>query len=668
MNKIKKTLRTLCFLALTGLMASVATSCDDMLTVDTGDKTYQNANDTLYSYLGILKHVQDIAERQVLLGELRGDLVSPTAYMTDTLYAIANFENPADGSCSLLKVSDYYAVINNCNLYLAAADTAAVKNNEKYMLPEYAQVMAIRAWTYLQLVQNYGEVPYLRQPIASLDVVKNFDYDNNLATKDNLVDLLLGDGLLRFVDTEYPNYGTYNNGAISFSARLCFLPIRLILADLYLLRGASQEDYLRAARYYYQYLRQNSVYVPLAYCSANLLSGVSSESYSYSRTNWGQAASQYTYSAGGEVISSIPSSANKQFGTLLTRVADIFGYTTSSTQSTETDTNDDGEEEVSSSGAVSVTPNPESQTQPSPAYQRISKAQTYVYWNTSVMEQELWECGDTRFFYATQSHTDTDGQLYRLASKAASRSTFYYAIPLYRKTVVWLRLAEALNRAGFPQHAFAILKDGLNANNYPDPDAITTVVTTHTDAEGNTVADTTLVRAIRYNTFGALHYVDSTELADCPFDFTDDAFTENYGIHARGCGIGTQWASTVSSDSRVTNLTGYNDTIVFDYAPRLLAEGVDVLTASQADIINAVENVIADELALEAAFEGYRFPDLVRMAHHKDASGHSGAQWLAALIADRQVGVSTGERDQALYAKLIDPANWYLTLPAWGGK
>ena len=45
------------------------TSCEDMMTIDTDLNNYTSANDTLYSYWGILKCVQDVAERQVILGE-----------------------------------------------------------------------------------------------------------------------------------------------------------------------------------------------------------------------------------------------------------------------------------------------------------------------------------------------------------------------------------------------------------------------------------------------------------------------------------------------------------------------------------------------------------------------------------------------------------------------
>lgn len=658
-------------------LAAATTSCEDMLTVDTGDKSTVNANDTLYSYLGILKNVQNLAERIVILNELRGDLITPTSYITDTLYAIANFDDPEDGSCSMLAISDFYAVINNCNLYIANADTAAIKNNEQYMIPEFAQVQAIRAWTYLKLIELYGEVPFIAEPIASLDVVKNFDYEANLVTKDNLVDRLLEEGLADFVDTEYPTYGSYDNGDVSIASRMCFIPVRLVLGDLYLTRGASVSDYETAATYYYEFLRENAYTVPTDYVRASQVSGVqaqnSSDTYSYTNSGWGAWGSEYTYASTNEVISLIPSSANKQFGTIITRTADIFGYTPTSSQSTETTTDDDGDETSETSGSISVSRNYQAQVTPSNGYKTISMAQTYVYYED---EEDFmtYDCGDTRYNYATESIT-YDGDAYLLAAKAARGSTFYYSTPIYRKTVVWLRLAEAINRAGHPAFAFAILKDGLNANNYPTY-SLRTDITIRTDEDGNNVLDedgvairdTLTYIATTYN-YGAWSYIDSTEIADFFLDFTSTDWESNYGIHARGCGYGAE----SSWDTGITSITGYNDSIYFDYAPRLLEEGVDVETASEDDIINAVENIISDELALEASFEGYRFPDLVRMAQHKNASGYSGTEWLATKVADRNIytvtdvegTTTTGERDTDLYTKLLDTSNWFFTKPAW---
>jgi len=660
----------------------LTTSCEDMLTIDNGDKIYTNANDTLYSYLGILKCMQDVAERQVILGELRGDLVRTTDYVTDTLYSIANFNDPSDGSCSMLNISDYYDIINNCNFYIANCDTNLVKSNEKYMLPEYAQVQAIRAWSYLQLVKNYGSVPFITEPVTSLDVIDNFDYEGNQVTKDNLVDKIVSLGLPNFVDTDYPEYGYYNNGATTISARYSFIPVRVVLGDLYLLRGNGTSDYRTAAKYYFDYLYNLSYPMSEEYCTATKLRGMSigGSEYGYSSMGWGTWASLYTFGTSRDNISSIASSANKQFGTILSRVADIYGYTPTSSQSTEVEINDDDEEEVSTSGAISVSRNYKAQAVPSDLYKALNQNQTYVYYETNSAGRSTrndYECGDARYSFSTEEFT-YDGDAYLLCCKAAKSSNFYYTIPIYRKTLIWLRLAEAINRAGYPQIAFGILKDGLNKAHWPKGEDVTTAIyNARVDANGDTIynEDGSMAVDTTYQTeyvitpggsvYQTLAYVDSTELNSFFLDFSNTVFDNTYGIHARGCGYG-RWTSTVAN---VTNITGVNDTINYDYYKLLAAQGVDASTASDDEIINAVENIIVDELALETAFEGNRFTDLVRIAEHKNASGFNGTEWLADKVASRNIYItseaSTGEKDTDLYNKLLDTSKWYFSKPEW---
>ena len=276
-NRIKKYILRTAAIALPLWGLGGLSSCEDMMTVDTGDKAYRNAQDTLYSYLGIMRAMQDVAERQVILGEIRGDLVTSTEYTTDTLNAISSFGLNADNtylldrsennnkSCSMLQVSDYYNVINNCNFYIHHADTNAVKSNEKFMIPEYAQVKAIRAWAYLQLVKNYKEVPFITEPVNNLGILDNFDYANDIVNKDNLVDKLIEDGLLNYVNTPYPQYGSafdpegkWDNGYTSVHSRLMMIPVNVLLGDMYLLRGASKGDYEKAAQYYFNYLKNET--------------------------------------------------------------------------------------------------------------------------------------------------------------------------------------------------------------------------------------------------------------------------------------------------------------------------------------------------------------------------------------------------------------------------
>ncbi len=671
-------------------------SCEDLMTVDTGDKAYVNAQDTLYSYLGVMRAMQDVAERQVILGEIRGDLVESTQYTTDTLYAISNFDDVKDDKCSMLQVSDYYNVINNCNFYIANADTSAIKSNIKYMVPEYAQVKTIRAWAYLQLVKNYKEVPYITVPVKNLNVIEQFDHANNMVNKDNLVDKVIEDGLLDFIDTSYPQYGSpsqkwgdWSNGSVSISARLCFLPVRVVLGDMYLLRGASQSDYEKAAGYYFDFLKNEKTPLYRQYCSMTVNPRNGKKSYSYSN-NWGRFAATYSYDeANNEVISLIPGSANAGFGKMLTRVADIYGYTPSSSQSSSTSTDNDGNANTDAngnttseaSGAISVTRNYKRQYGPSNAYQNVVNQQTYVNYTGATstnMIATYYQNSDSRYGLSVEDYT-YEGDAYPLCSKAASGSAFYYTIPLYRKSLIWLRLAEALNRSGYPEFAFAILKDGINQYTIPsiieknktDEDGNFIPVL---DEEGNPTGQYERERLLDHGSFGAMYYVtDSTMVKEftAKYPFTDEVWNSTYGIHAKGTGFGS-WTS--SDDGAIsTNISGYRDTLYYDYSKLLLAQGVDIKSESttREDIINAVENIIVDELALETAFEGNRFNDLVRIAEHKNASGYKGTEWLATKIANRGSKAATDDSpavdgyDAALYSKLTNTANWYLPLPEW---
>jgi len=715
------------------------TSCEDMMTVDTGDKAYTSANDTLYSYLGIMRAMQDIAERQVILGEIRGDLVTASEFVTDTLHAISNFEDPKDQSCSLLYASDYYNVINNCNFYIHNCDTSTVKANVKFMVPEYTQVKAIRAWVYLQLVKNYGEVPYITEPIKNLDVIKNFDYDNNLVNKDNLIDKLYEDGLAELVDMEYPHYGNsketwgkWNNGAVEISARNCFIPIRLVLADAFLLRGANKSDYINAAQYYYSFLKKETqpmlVQAPLLRENTSLNNDEEyiHNVYEVSGTSqWGLYGNKYNYSTGNEVITSIPSSANAGLGKMLLRVAEVFGYGPTSSQQTDasTVTNSDGSTstEYSASGAINVNPTHKRQYYPSFGFQDVNLSQTYIAYTELVKDKDpvakYYEQQDSRWYHSYYT-VIYDGERYKLCSKVASLTQFYYAIPVYRKNLIWLRLAEAINRAGYPEFAFAILKDGINQYTLPEVKDVTQETITSIDGMGylswandtltiyrDTIAGSTnyyylkdgvlepytgkrtgftsvteKVRKIVYNGIKSLYYVtDSTRLNEFNsiLDFNDEVWNNTYGIHANGAGYSyiniNQGFSKWDTDFLSTNISGQRDTVIYDYK-KLIEKNLDAKTyenASIEDKINAIENVIVDELALETAFEGNRFTDLVRIAEHKEASGYKGKEWIANKIANRNTKQATKNSpavegfDASLYAKLKDPKNWYFSLPAW---
>ena len=142
------------FIFLLGLSVTT-TSCEDMLTPDMNRYNEGfSGRDTVNFYFGIIANVQDMVEQNQLLNDLRSDLATVSTYSSDTISDIINYNRQPNGENGLLNRAAYYKVINQCNFYLSRVDTLAQKNDMQYMKKEFAQVVNIRAWVYMQLVQT----------------------------------------------------------------------------------------------------------------------------------------------------------------------------------------------------------------------------------------------------------------------------------------------------------------------------------------------------------------------------------------------------------------------------------------------------------------------------------------------------------------------------------
>ena len=213
-------------------VAVALTSCADMLETDSElveyekDNTLNHPTDSVYSVMGIINKMQVIADRSVLLGEVRGDLVSTTEAASADLKRLANFDFTQDNKYN--QVSDYYAVINNCNYYLAHIDTTLQRRGRILFQREYAAVKAFRAWTYLELVKAYGSVPLVTTPMMTEREAN--DALNITPSNIKQVCQYFIDDLKPLVEVEVPDFGTIGDyKSVDF-----FLPIKALLGDLYL--------------------------------------------------------------------------------------------------------------------------------------------------------------------------------------------------------------------------------------------------------------------------------------------------------------------------------------------------------------------------------------------------------------------------------------------------
>ena len=744
--KAKSILGLFIFLLSMGLVSS----CEDMLTPDMD--TYQDANgrtlkDTVNNYFGILRSVQQVAEQNTILGEVRGDLVSTTSFTTDSISKLANFEQLADGDNALLNRAAYYYVINQCNFYLRDVDTISTKNNNYYMRKEAAQVILIRAWAYMQLVQNYGRVPFFVDTVGTA----TSGYETNppaWATPDNLLDLLLKDGdLMRAYEYEkqygFPSYGTINNGRYSISIDAMLFPSEIIIAELYLLRGANTADYETAAKYYYDYLYNKNSARNMSFNAASwvrftrdgedtYLSNVSGYTSAYMSIS--------TYSNSGEIKVLAPSAANKSFGIVLSRIPNLYGFettstsNTSSTATTDASTGSVSQENISTSGQVNVSANYKfRQLAPSNSYVSLNENQAYAISDKDNKDLLNFpeQIGDARLVASAPKVRTDEGELRFVQKFCAgnvstegfgSRFSFRYCIPIFRLRQIYLHFAEAINRAGFPHYAFAVLRDGLNSEALPSSISVQ-VDTSTVDFDKKVVYSAYVVDSVE----DGANYIPVEEFNRAQtkeyLDFSATTWT-NRGIHELGCGESTDENYVFTYDTLVAQRildeaarSGSSKAEARRFANRLLDEDaeeslydttgtrdfyrtrtieledgtdstvVDTITCSiltpkaqpvdaayMAAQQNAVETLIADEAALETAFEGFRYYDLMRMARHKNNDANLGAaygtSWMAWLIGRRDSELKPYEEpsvitNSAIYNKLQNMDNWYLASPVY---
>lgn len=718
------------------------TSCEDMLTPDLTRYTENfSGRDTVYFYNGILRNVQDMVEQNELLGDLRSDLVATTKYTSDSISNIVKYENKRiDGEDQLLNRAAYYKVINQCNFYLAKVDTTAQKNNIKYMKREYAQVLNIRAWAYLQLVQTYGTVPFITKPVDNADTgwEKN---PEKWATADNLLDLLKADlktanGIEYANGYGYPDYGEYQTGNSNFKVNTKYLRFYsdLILGDLYLLHSANRQDYIEAAKSYYKFLRRynNSTYNVTGGFATYSRSQLPNGTYQYyPRVDSWIGSGLNASSLGNENITIIPSAANNTFGRVLSRNVQIFGFDPSSRNSTSSDVNGGS---VSTSGQVTISVNYRSrQVGPSNAYVNLCKAQSYsnteyasgiasnITYFTGVGDArmhgtapivETKEGGrdetENRYIMKSAVPSSVDG------SGLAHGASFKHFRSIYRVRQVWLRYAEAINRAGFPRLAFAVLRDGIDHQTLPTlTDSIKYINADSTKYHTVTYLDSTSVE----NTSRGVFYLGNDEMRRAQaepehslflpdFENKDNnEWLSNRGIHEQGCGASSVLDTifsyknvvakrieeeakrtnslTASVKRHIRNLRRYDVTVGDDTNTGTgdVEEDGEQKEPAPAEVnpleVQAVETLIADECALETAYEGSRMFDLIRFARHmnNDASGVPGftptygTTWLAWKIARRNENLKPYEDptlyDGSLYTLLLDPSNWYIVSPKY---
>ena len=601
-------------------MCFAFTSCQDFMETDSDRQIFEpkldQKTDSMFYTLGILKSVQQAIDQYVLVNEMRGDLTEVNQYTQTDLRRLADFS--ADATNKYDSAYVYYRIINNCNYYIAHRDTSLRTGSRQVALQEYVQAYAIRAWAYLQLAKTYGSVPFYTHPVTSISQANEVMEQKNLqgicdALIPDLLRLANQSSALGTMDTTYvgvPRYGdivagNFNNGGRKtvYSHRMMF-PIDLVLGDLYLESG----QYEMAAKAYFNHIVNNRLtvetcYASTAYMPSTMRNQLPNGFMSYaSMPSWSDI---FTRDPGNQtdIITMVTMAVNRLRGET-TMLPQLFGYDIYSTDVLSEDT-----VHTFTSSTMYLE---ERQIDASAPFKALAESQDYYYQTASSTSERGNSAllGDMRFyamFIPWQSSTTRE-------NFDVMRKFNYGNIPVYRGTTVYLRLAEALNRMGYPDAAFAILKDGINTT--------------------STLIDTTYLRKETRDMF--------TNVIPFYAERYRNYFTTNNGIHSHGCGF-TRGRSSVYQMDTIVGKKLDELQRVYNIQP----------TGTINDTINAVEDLLCDEYALEFAYEGNRFGDLCRLARHKNQANlyesNFGGRWLATKLAYKNPVVNLSEE-----------RNWYM--------
>jgi len=563
---------------------------------------YRNVFDADAAVIGVYGKVMKLAKPYLLMNELRGDLIDITS--NSDLYLRQLSEHTATVSNPYIDPQPFYDVIVNCNdvLYNFKLMNAQKKMKVDEFNQRYSDIGAIRTWVYLQLGIHFGKIPYVTNPIVQVSDIKD---STNFPTL-SLSPLI--DTLTRFAESlpftdDYPTGTTLQTVVDGYTTQRFFINKNVLLGDLYLWQG----QYDKAAD---RFKRVMEVLGPSGnteqFYNQYRISSFSNSSIAYARV---QDFSSLTYTPGWRYLFERPQADNE--------------FNWEMIWSLPFDKNFDPQNPY----IDLFSPNGGS-------YLLQPSQQSIDNWNAQTQQ------------YTLTANTATAAEITRDNFPFDSRGTFSYRLIngkpvimkylynylgtdnlpinalskpgkwfLERAATLHLHYSEAANRAGKMKVAYALVNKGIKYAYMPFPGA-------------SRVSDVTNIE----QTFLPYPYDFDAREGDGP------AFRSNW---YRNTGIrGRAGLKQVVIDS-----TKYFNMAV--PAPRPLTDSLGYQLA--------IENMIVDEDALELAYEGQRWSDLLRVSIRRNDPSY-----IATKIYDklRKSGLSAGTANAAR-AKLL-AKDWFL--------
>jgi len=153
--------------------------------------------DDWYEYrsieMGLYGLQQLLVEQLVILGELRGDLLTVTENANADLIEINNFNISENNKYA--SPTNFFKLIAACNNFIRVLETehpevldteSPITNYDRL----YGEALCMRAWTYFNAVRIYGKVPFIHESLTTYEEIEG--YVNSSGTYVDSVHIVFG--------------------------------------------------------------------------------------------------------------------------------------------------------------------------------------------------------------------------------------------------------------------------------------------------------------------------------------------------------------------------------------------------------------------------------------------------------------------------------------------
>ncbi|MBE0654203.1 MAG: RagB/SusD family nutrient uptake outer membrane protein, partial [Bacteroidales bacterium] len=157
-------------------------SCEDFLNPEqeikiTEDKLFKDWYEYRSVGMGLYGLQQQLVEQILILGELRGDLLTITPNADADLVEIYNFN--VSKTNKYASPTDFFKLITACNNFIRVLQTnhpeVLVKNIPASNYDKiYGEALCMRAWAYFNAVRIYGKVPFIHESLNTVEKVEEY--------------------------------------------------------------------------------------------------------------------------------------------------------------------------------------------------------------------------------------------------------------------------------------------------------------------------------------------------------------------------------------------------------------------------------------------------------------------------------------------------------------